>query len=97
MHGLAFGLFCFFPFLFFLSFFDFLSLDFLTAGDGHPFAIALCKEPERFPRFSARILKLLDEFLELLREDGLEELLERLDLKEERSLEPALREHDDSC
>ena len=40
--------------------------------------------------------EVLDEFLELLREDGLEELLDRLDLKEERPLELALRERDDS-
>ena len=42
------------------------------------------------------LLALLDEFLVLLREDDLEELLDRLDLKEERPLELALRERDDS-
>ena len=42
------------------------------------------------------LLELLDEFLELLREDGFDELLERLDLKEDRPLELALRDRDDS-
>ena len=42
------------------------------------------------------LLELLGEFLELLREDGLDELLDRLDLKDERPLELALRERDDS-
>ena len=42
------------------------------------------------------LLELLDEFLELLQEDGLEERLDRLDLNEERPRELALREGDDS-
>ena len=42
------------------------------------------------------LLALLDEFLVLLREDDLEELLDRLDLKEERPLELALRKRDDN-
>ena len=59
-----------------------------------PFAVALCKEPAGFSDFLP-LLELLDGFLELLREDGLDELLERLDLNEDRPLELALRDRDD--
>ena len=117
MHGLAFGLLSFFSrllFLSFLSFFDFLSLDLLAAGEGlllrgAGVAVSPCLKGRFSPLLQLPLaknlhgfsdflplLELLDEFLELLREDGLDELLERLDLKEDRPLELALRDRDDS-
>ena len=97
-----------------MSFIDFLSLDFLAAGEGlllrgAGVAVSPCLNGHLSPLLQLPfaknlhgfsdflpLLELLDELLELLREDGLDELLERLDLNDDRPLELALRDRDDS-